>query len=110
MSMTKTVLRVGVLSAVALSLIGCESLREAAGITKEPPDEFAVVTKSPLVIPPDFNLTPPKPGAAPTNQVSPTVAAQAALFGDDPAAAAAALPGNYSQEERILLAHSGAGN
>ena len=107
MSMTKTVLRVGVLSAVALSLIGCESLREAAGITKEPPDEFAVVTKSPLVIPPDFNLKPPKPGAAPTNQVSPTVAAQSALFGDDAVAAAAAIPGNFSAEERVVLANSG---
>ena len=107
MSMTKTMLRVGVLSAVALSLIGCESLREAAGITKEPPDEFAVVTKSPLVIPPEFELKPPKPGAAPTNQVSPTVAAQSALFGDDAAAAAAAIPGNFSAEERVVLANSG---
>ncbi|MGH6877032.1 MAG: DUF3035 domain-containing protein [Rhizomicrobium sp.] len=103
-------LRLAVLAGLALSLIGCESIREAAGVTKEPPDEFAVVTKSPLVIPPDFNLRPPKPGAAPTNQSSPTVAAQTALFGDDPAAAAAALPGSYSPEERILLANSGGAN
>lgn len=101
---------VAALSGMALSLIGCDSLREAAGVTKEPPDEFAVVTKSPLVIPPDFNLRPPKPGAAPTNQTSPTQAAQSALYADDPAAAAAALPGNYSQEERILLASSGGAN
>lgn len=107
MSMTKTVARVAALSAVALSLIGCESIREAAGITKQPPDEFAVVTKSPLVIPPDFNLKPPKPGAAPTNQSSPTVVAQSALYGDDPVAAAAAIPGNFSPEERVVLASSG---
>jgi hypothetical protein len=107
MSMTKSVLRAVALSALALSLIGCETIREAAGVTKEPPDEFAVVTKSPLVIPPDFNLKPPKPGAAPTNQSSPTQSAQAALFGDDPAAAAAALPGNFSPEERVVLANSG---
>jgi hypothetical protein len=107
MSMTKNVVRAAALSAVALSLIGCESLREAAGITKEPPDEFAVLTKSPLVIPPDFNLKPPKPGAAPTNQVSPTQSAQSALFGDDPAAVAAAIPGNFSPEERIVLANTG---
>jgi hypothetical protein len=103
----KTVLRTAALSAVAVSLIGCQSLREAAGITKEPPDEFAVVTKSPLVIPPDFNLKPPKPGAAPTNQASPTQSAQSALFGDDPVAAAAAIPGNFSPEERVVLANSG---
>ena len=110
MKTTQEMLRLAALAGVALSLIGCESIREAAGVTKEPPDEFAVVTKSPLVIPPDFNLRPPKPGASPTNQTSPTVAAQSALFGDDPAAAAAAIPGNYSQEERILLANSGGAN
>jgi hypothetical protein len=103
-------LRIAVLAGSALALIGCESIREAAGVTKDPPDEFAVVTKSPLVIPPDFNLRPPKPGAAPTNQSSPTEAAQAALFGDDAAAAAAALPGNFSPEERVLLANSGGAN
>jgi hypothetical protein len=107
MMVMRDVLRTAALAGVALSLIGCESIREAAGVTKEPPDEFAVVTKSPLVIPPDFNLRPPKPGAAPTNQASPTQAAQAALFGDDPAAAANALPGNFSPEERVLLADSG---
>jgi hypothetical protein len=110
MKTTQNLLRLAALSGLALSLIGCQSIREAAGVTKEPPDEFAVVTKSPLVIPPDFNLRPPKPGAAPTNQSSPTDAAQAALFGDDPSAAAAALAGNYSQEERILLASSGGAN
>ena len=61
-------LRAAMLGGVAVALIGCQSIREAAGVTKSPPDEFAVVTKAPLVIPPDFNLKPPKPGAAPTNQ------------------------------------------
>ena len=54
-------------------------------MTKEPPDEFAVVTKAPLVMPPDYNLRPPKPGAAPTNQYSPTESAAAAVYGEDPA-------------------------
>lgn len=104
----RNVLRVALLAAAALSLLGCETIREAAGVTKEPPDEFAVVTKAPLIIPPDFKLRPPKPGAAPTNQISPTDTAEAALFGvDDPAQAAAALPGNFSPEEREMLAKSG---
>lgn len=110
MSPFEQALRLAALAGLALSLIGCESIREAAGVNKEPPDEFAVVTKSPLVIPPDFNLRPPKPGAAPTNQTSATGSAQAALFGDDSATAAAALPGNYSDEERVLLANSGGAN
>ncbi|HEY1613157.1 MAG TPA: DUF3035 domain-containing protein [Rhizomicrobium sp.] len=107
MKPVRNVLRFAALAGLALSLIGCESIRQAAGVTKEPPDEFAVVTKSPLVIPPDFELKPPKPGAVPTNQSSPTDAAQAALFGDDPAAAAAAISGNYSPAERTVLANSG---
>ena len=88
--------------------MSCDSIREAAGITKEPPDEFAVATKAPIIIPPDYNLHPPKPGAAPLNQVSPTQSAQAALYGDDTAAAAASINGNYSEAEKLLLAQTGA--
>jgi hypothetical protein len=100
--------RVSLLAGAAALLVGCQSIREAAGVTKTPPDEFAVVTKAPLVIPPDFNLRPPKPGAPPTNQSSPTDAAQAALAGDDPATVAAALPNTYSASEKSLLANTGA--
>lgn len=100
--------RGAVLLAAGLSLMSCDSIRDAAGITKSPPDEFAVVTKAPLIIPPDYNLHPPKPGAAPLNQTSPTQSAQAALFGDDTAAVAASINGNYSQAEKLLLAQSGA--
>ena len=100
--------RAGVLLAAGLSLMSCNTIRDAAGITKSPPDEFAVVTKAPLIIPPDFNLHPPKPGAAPLNQTSPTQTARAALYGDDTAAVAATIDGNYSQAEKMLLATSGA--
>ena len=54
------------------ALAGCESLRDAAGLTKKSPDEFAVTTKAPLVIPPDFNLRPPLPGAPPANTRDPS--------------------------------------
>lgn len=99
--------RIALLGGVALGLLGCESFRNAAGISKQPPDEFAVVTKAPLVIPPEFNLRPPKPGAAPTNQGSPTDSAQMALFGDDPNTIAASLPSTFSPEEKTLLARTG---
>ncbi|PTS78902.1 DUF3035 domain-containing protein, partial [Sphingomonas sp. HMWF008] len=45
------------------------------------PDEFAVARQAPLVIPPDFSLTPPRPGAARANDVSPNAQALEALFG-----------------------------
>jgi hypothetical protein len=100
--------RGAVLLAAGLTLMSCNSIRDAAGITKQAPDEFAVVTKAPLIIPPDYNLHPPKPGAAPLNQTSPTQSAQAALYGDDTASVAASINGNYSQAEKLLLAQSGA--
>ncbi|MEC7944356.1 MAG: DUF3035 domain-containing protein, partial [Pseudomonadota bacterium] len=50
---------------VALTIFvgGCEGVREAAGIAKKAPDEFAIITHAPLSMPPDYGLRPPRPGA-----------------------------------------------
>lgn len=109
-SNTRRIVRVALLLSAAAALAGCDSIREASGTTKEPPDEFAIVTKAPLIIPPDYNLRPPKPGAAPTNQVEPTQAAQQALIGADNQTIANSFSGNESQGERLLLANAGAQN
>ena len=96
------------LCAAALALSGCTYLRDAAGMTKKPPDEFAVTTKAPLVVPPDFNLMPPSPGAAPTNALATDAQAQAAMFGaGDTATIAANIQGTNSPAERMLLATAG---
>jgi hypothetical protein len=109
MSMSKSL--VLALCGTALLLSGCDSLRDAAGLTKRSPDEFAVTTKAPLVIPPDFNLRPPRPGAAPVNQTDPSTSAQQALFNNsDPETVAAGMRGNYSPAEKLLLAHAGVQN
>jgi hypothetical protein len=76
--MRKLVCVAGV-SSVALLLGGCgahSKMGRPGG-----PDEFAVARQAPLVIPPDFSLAPPKPGAARANDVSPTAQALDALFG-----------------------------
>jgi hypothetical protein len=91
----------------AAALTGCQSMREAAGLTKTSPDEFAVTTKAPLVIPPGFNLMPPTPGAAPTYAPDSSTAAASAMFGGDTATVAANIQGNYSAAERMLLASAG---
>ena len=96
------------IAGLASCLAACDGVREAMGVTKQPPDEFAVVTKAPLVVPPDYNLRPPKPGAAPHNQVSPTESAEAALYSDDPKTVASTISGNYSQGEKMLMAQTGA--
>jgi len=48
----------------ALFLSGCSDLKKAIGLEKTSPDEFAVESRAPLTMPPDFNLRPPQPGAA----------------------------------------------
>src|SRR6266481_5083393 len=98
--------QIALLVGLATCVAGCNSIREEAGGGKDSPDEFAVVTKAPLVIPPDFNLKPPAPGSEPTNQIEATQAAQSALFTSDPATVAASLPATMSEGERYLLAYA----
>lgn len=96
---------------LGVALAGCGSSGDdVVGTGKDAPDEFAIVTKQPLIIPPDFNLHPPRPGSPPRNQLSPTDAAQQALFSDDPNQVASTIHGSYSQGERQLLARAGAAN
>jgi hypothetical protein len=100
---------IALVATTAALLGGCQSMRDAAGLGKKPPDEFAVTTKAPLVIPPGYNLMPPSPGAAPTNSLATDAQAQAAMFSaGDATAVAANLQGNYSPAERMLLATAGA--
>jgi hypothetical protein len=69
-----------ILAASAASLLaGCTG---GAGLfNRKSPDEFAVTRTAPLVIPPDFALTPPQPGqAAPVGADSRSQAIEA-LFG-----------------------------
>lgn len=47
---------------------------------RERPDEFAVARNAPLVVPPDFALTPPRPGE-PETGADPRAQALQALFG-----------------------------
>jgi len=62
---------------LAVLLSGCAH----GGREHARPDEFAVGRQAPLMIPPDFALTPPQPGAARANDVSPNAQALDALFG-----------------------------
>jgi Protein of unknown function (DUF3035) len=108
---SETLLRLALAGAALLALSACDTLRREAGMTKQAPDEFAVVTKAPLIIPPDFNLHPPAPGAPPLNQLDPTDSAQSALFNStDPQTVAAGMGGNMTMGERMLLANAKAQN
>lgn len=74
------------LAAVAATASGCAGFRKAVGGGKNPPDEFAIATKAPLVVPPDYALRPPKPGEARPRELSAAERARQVLLGDQNAA------------------------
>jgi hypothetical protein len=65
----------------AAGLTGCASAQRSLGMTKVTPDEFRVVTKAPLVLPPDYSLRPPAPGEPRPQELQPESAARTALLG-----------------------------
>jgi hypothetical protein len=73
---------VSVALAGVASLGGCNSLSKSIGMSKVTPDEFRVVTKAPLTVPPDFALRPPAPGEPRPQELEPESAARVALLGE----------------------------
>jgi len=65
----------------AAGLAGCDSASRAFGLAKVTPDEFRVVTKAPLTLPPDYSLRPPAPGEPRPQELQPESAARQALVG-----------------------------
>lgn len=57
---------IGAVAALTL-LAACSggSVRDTLGLNKDAPDEFVVVSRPPLSIPPEFELRPPRPGEPP---------------------------------------------
>jgi hypothetical protein len=75
--MRKSILVLG-LAATATLLAGCSSTKGGRGSRL---DEFAVARNAPLVIPPDYTLTPPAPGTASLSASDAQQQAIQALFG-----------------------------
>src|SRR5487761_2651236 len=69
-----------VLLAGATALGGCDALNPAIGKDKVVPDEFAVVSRAPLAIPPDFSLRPPRIGAQRPQEQTPVDQARQTVF------------------------------
>ncbi|MBU2339814.1 MAG: DUF3035 domain-containing protein [Alphaproteobacteria bacterium] len=69
---------------LALLAISATMLSACGGggfLNRERPDEFAVQRQAPLVVPPDFNLVPPAPGAPRPSEGTASQQALEALFG-----------------------------
>src|SRR5260221_14104548 len=95
--------RLAVIMALAASagLAGCQSTKKALGMTKVVPDEFRVVTKAPLTVPPDYSLRPPAPGQPRPQELQPESAARNALLG-------ARNAEQRTQGEKLLASRAGA--
>lgn len=72
------------IAAIALvaGLGGCSQTQEALGLTKSAPDEFQVLQRAPLSLPPNFALRPPEPGAPRPQEGTARDRAETALFGE----------------------------
>lgn len=95
----KTISACAMLSLLALSACGNgdANVKEELGLKVAPPDEFSVVTRAPLSVPPDYTLRPPRPGAERPMEISVREQAKKTVFGVDDVASnqpAAADPAN----------------
>ena len=97
--------RAGMLLAVGAMAAagGCNTLNQALGNSKTTPDEFRVVAKAPLVVPPEFNLRPPRPGESRPLELRPDLQARSAIFG-------VSVGGTASAGERLFVERAGATN
>lgn len=83
---------------LALPVLSCSGTKEQLGLTRRTPDEFAVVQRAPLEMPPDYYLRPPAPGTPrPQEQKAVDQAAQAVLGRSPPPST------TKSNAENVLL-------
>ena len=82
-------------SAATLLLAGCGT---GGVLGRDRPDEFAVTRNAPLVIPPDYALTPPRAGEPTPQGADARTQALEALFGG---------PAPRSDSERSMLNNAG---
>ena len=82
----RKILRLGSAAAVALALGSCgqlEGIKKQLGMTKQSPDEFRVISRAPLTLPPEFTLRPPQPGMPRPQEGTATDRARKAVFRAD---------------------------
>lgn len=81
-----------------VALAGCDAtVQETLGLGKRQPDEFQIVRRQPLIVPPDSTLRPPRPGEPGPLDVSTSAQARELLTGT------ASRASGESVGERALL-------
>ncbi|MAF68511.1 MAG: hypothetical protein CMH25_04115 [Micavibrio sp.] len=73
-----------ILGASLAGLSACSGAKEKLGLVKDAPDEFAVIRRAPLVVPPELARLPvPQPGAPRPQEKSAQELAAEAVFGEN---------------------------
>jgi hypothetical protein len=98
-----------------LMLGGCSAFENLGGGKKVSPDEFKIVSHSPLTMPPNAELRPPRPGEPRPQETSPADQAKEALSptlagrvqAQQAKAAPAGAPGDASEQALIAKASAG---
>ena len=65
----------------AITVLGLSACGSSGMFGRDAPDEFAIGRSAPLVVPPDYNLAPPRPGAPRPMETDAQTQAMEALFG-----------------------------
>ena len=114
MSVARAIAIAAAIALVApLGACGGSSLKSTLGLAPTAPDEFSVVARAPLSLPPDYTLRPPKAGALRPQDTAPTEQARNTVFrtGAGKDVSVAQVPqGNRSLGEVALLKQVGAGS
>jgi hypothetical protein len=108
-------LMLAVVAVAAMALSGCEQTKRVLGQTKQAPDEFAVYSRAPLSLPPEYSLRPPAPGSERPQAVNPRDRARDAVLtagGSRPPVQSSrgATPADASRGEVAILHRTGALN
>lgn len=85
----------------SLVATGCSSVTKNLGLKQQAPNEFNILTKAPLVVPPEYNLRPPRTGESSSENNYTQKAAREALIGNVDSA-------EPSKGEEYLLVKAGA--
>lgn len=108
------IIRVAGLIGLVLALGACDGVKKQLGLGKQAPDEFRVVSRAPLSLPPDFTLRPPEPGAIRPQEGNTVQQARSAVFRADDAQQASLEEVFTSEDmtrgEKALLVAAGAEN
>ncbi len=78
----RNIIGISTLAMLGFAASGCASATKALGLKQSAPNEFNILTKAPLVVPPEYNLRPPRVGESSSENNYTQKAARQALIGD----------------------------